>query len=66
MNMTELRVIITWIYNADAMQYGTSVPEEMAAIDQYNWCDVPNLCLQILEENWDNENISVKVEPVDE
>lgn len=63
--MTKIRVTITWEYDAYPEIYDTDVPEEMAAIDKGNWDNVPELCLQLLEENWEIEDITVKVEPVE-
>lgn len=58
-----LRVIITYEYDADPEHYGTEVPEEMAAVDQYNWDHYYDFCMDMLTEHIDD--MDIKVEPVD-
>lgn len=58
-----LRVVITYEYDADPVNYDTDVPIEMAAIDQYNWDHYYDFAMDMLMEN--AEEMNVKVEPVE-
>lgn len=60
--MIKLRVTITYEYDADPEHYGTDVPEEMAAIDMWNYREYPQETFESLIEN--NE-FTVTIEPVE-
>lgn len=58
-----LKVTITYEYDAEPEHYDTDDPTEMAKIDQHNWDDYLDFCIDMLTSN--EENMHIKVEPVD-
>jgi len=59
--MVKLEVTIKYRYTADPEHYGTDVPEEMAAVDLWNYKEYP---LEMLEQMLERYEFSVSIKPV--
>jgi len=63
-NKVRLKCIVTVEYDAFPENYGTDDPLEMASVDEENFLDDPNSLYEFLEYRMEDEDFTIKVEPV--
>lgn len=59
--MTELEVTIKYRYVVDPEHYGTDIPEEMAAVDLWNYREYPE---EMFDQMLERYEFTITVEPV--